>query len=165
MLDDEQAAEQVLRNLRRIIRRITEHSRQLSQEVGLTLAQLVVLKAIGAVDGGELTAAAVCSRVQLSPPTVSRIVDRLEESGLVVRERSRVDRRRVALHLTPAGVERCRSLPVLLHDRFHQRLIALGRNERMALLDALERISAMIDATDIDAAPLLAAGGDVGDGV
>src|SRR5690606_41649554 len=59
----------------------------------------------------DITVALVSARVQLSPATVSRILDRLVKADLVIRERGKRDRRRVKLALTPAGYERFQTLP------------------------------------------------------
>jgi len=151
-------AHEVLRSIRQIVRRISEHSRYLSREVGLTIPQLMCLKAIGELDGEDpdgLTVARVADAVQLSAATVSRIVDRLVKAGLVQRERSERDRRRVCLALTDVGLERFQALPTPMQERFVDSLMALGEDERATLLSALRRIGAMMDATDVDAAPML----------
>ncbi|MGF1467583.1 MAG: MarR family winged helix-turn-helix transcriptional regulator [Sandaracinaceae bacterium] len=157
-------ADAVLRSLRQIIRRVAEHSKDLAREAGLTLPQLLCLKAIGSrEDAPELTVAMVAADVQLSPPTVSRIVDRLERAGLVTRERRARDRRKVCLALTPKGYERYLTLPVPLQDRFLERLMQLEEERRLELLAALRRIVELMDAGGIDAAPMLTPGSDVKD--
>ena len=159
-------AEELLRAIRRIVRRISDHSRRLSQEVGLTLPQLLVLRAIGRLDEeAELTLARVSREVQLSAATVSRIVDRLERAGLVARERKAADRRKVCLSLTPAGVDRFQALPTPLQERFVARLGELSEGESQALLDALQRVLTMMeepDAEEVEVAPMLAPGLDPG---
>lgn len=152
---DEAQAYEVLRAIRRIVRRIADHSRALSREAGLTVPQLMCLKAIGEAGVPEPTLSDVCDKVQLTPPTVSRIVDRLERARLVVRERRSPDRRRVCLVLTPEGRARFETLPTPLQERFVERYHALPEGEQAALLAALERVIEMMEAGDVDAAPIL----------
>ena len=165
--DDGILAHEILRSLRRIVRRISEHSKLLSREAGLTVPQLVCLKAIGeleetyAEEKEEITVARVSSEVHLSPATVSRIVDRLVRADLVARVRAASDRRRVCLSLTPAGLDRFQTLPIPLQERFVRRLAQLPESERRVLMEALAKITEMMDATDLDAAPLLTAGDDI----
>ncbi len=156
-------AEEVLTSIRQIVRRISEHSKYLTREVGLTVPQLMCLKAIGELEEHEpeITVNMVGRRVQLAPATASRIIDRLVRGGLVTRERRSKDRRRVCLSLTPAGLERYQTLPMPLQEKFLQRLGALPDEERRALLDALRRIVEMMDAGRLDAAPILTPGLDV----
>lgn len=160
---DNELAHNVLRAIRRIVRRVSEHSKYLSREVGLTLPQLMCLKAVGelTVDGDEVTVAMVSERVQLSAATVSRVIERLVQAGLVLRERRAQDRRKVCLSLTDAGRGRFVVLPTPLQDRFVHRLLALDPAERQSLLGALERITELMDAENLDAAPMLAPGDDI----
>ena len=58
---DKEIAHEVLRSIRQIVRRISEYSRQLSREVGLTVPQLMCLKAIGDLEDLE----DLCRRLHL----------------------------------------------------------------------------------------------------
>ncbi len=163
MTADPDLADEVLTSIRQIVRRISEHSKYLSREVGLTVPQLMCLKAIGEMEESEteITVAMVGKRVQLASATVSRIIDRIARAGLVTRERRSRDRRRVCLSLTPAGLERFQNLPTPLQEKFIERLGALPNDERRAILEALRRITELMDAADLDAAPMLTPGMDV----
>ena len=83
----------VLVSLRRIIRATDLYSRKLGKRTGLTTPQLVVIQAIGTLR--DPTVSDVAKAVSLSLATVTTILNRLEANGLVHRERSAVDRRRV----------------------------------------------------------------------
>lgn len=154
--DESDIAENVLRAIRRIVRRVSDHSRQLSREVGLTVPQLLVLRAIGTLEDDEVTLAIVSREVQLSPATVSRILDRLERAGLILRERRASDRRKVCLSLTPAGLDRFQTLPTPLQETFVARLNQLSPRQRSSLLRSLERVIDLMEAEGLDAAPILA---------
>lgn len=82
--------------------RLVEHAwaARLAQQ-GLTHAGLVTLHAL--VEGQSLSLAALATRCQVTPQTMTRTLDRLERDGLVQRRRSGADRRRVVVRLTPAG--------------------------------------------------------------
>jgi DNA-binding MarR family transcriptional regulator len=151
----------VLRSIRQIMRKVAAHSWQMSGQIGLTVPQLMCLKAVGDFEEekvSEITVAAVASRVQLSPATVSRIIDRLVRGELVLRERKAKDRRRVCLSLTTSGLERFQNLPTPLQEKFVERLLELPQEERNRLLSALRKISSLMDAEEIDAAPILHTG-------
>lgn len=161
-------ATEVLRAIRRIVRRVAEHSSYLSREVGLTVPQLLCLKAIGELEETsnphEITVAMVAQAVHLGPPTVSRIVDRLERARLVIRQRRAKDRRKVCLSLTPAGTERFQTLPEPLQETFVTRFDRLPERRRAEILSALHHVIDMMEAGELDAAPVLAPGMDVRDG-
>lgn len=147
---------QIVRALRRIIRRTAEHSRQLGRESGLTVPQLLCLRAIRDLQpSGEVTGRSVAEFVQLSEATVSRILDRLEQAGMVIRQRASDDRRRVYHSLSESGEQQLLSMPTPLHEQLLKRLDSLNLEERLELLTAVERIVDFIDAREIDAAPLL----------
>lgn len=156
-------ADQVLREIRRIVRRISQHSKHLARESGLTVPRLLCLKAIGDLEDQDVTITVVGHHVQLSAATVSRIIDSLEKAGLVQRERTAKDRRKVRLTLTPAGYERYLTLPAPLQEEFVTRFMAIREEERRTLLNALQRVNDLMDSSDLDASPLLAPGTELRD--
>ncbi len=149
---------QVVQAIRRIIRRVSSHSRLMAQETGLTLPQLLCMRAIHESEADEVTLARVADAVHLSRSTVSGVIERLVKAGYVTRVRSEVDRRRVHLALTPDGQARLEAVPAPLQDRFLSRLADLPESEQEALLASLHRIVELMDAEDLDAAPLLLPG-------
>lgn len=147
---------QILRAIRRIIRRTSEYSRSVSKHGGVSVPQMLCLKSISEFpDSTEITVAMVAESVQLSAPTVSRILDKLEKGKYVSRERKSKDRRRVCVSLTETGWQRIENLPTPLHEQFLNRLESLDPIECLGLLKALERIVELMDAEGIDASPLL----------
>ncbi len=74
-------------------------------ELGLTTTQLRVLFLVGAAPG--VTAGELATRLAVTPPTISGIVDRLVKMGLMRREDDESDRRLVRNHLTVAGDDAC----------------------------------------------------------
>lgn len=159
---EDEVAYEILRSIRRILRKTSQHSRQLTRQSGLSVTQLLCLKAIGdAGDELELSAAMIAQRVQLSAPTVTRIVDRLELAGYVLRERRSQDRRKICLSVTELGRQRLKQLPTPLQDQFLERLNKLKPDERRELLRSLEKIVEMMEAGDIDASPVLTSEIDV----
>ena len=59
---------------------------------------------------------------------------------------------------TAAGLAILEQSPPLLQERFAQRFASLQEWEQSQLLASLQRIAAMMDAQDIDAAPVLSSG-------
>ncbi|MDY7093007.1 MAG: MarR family transcriptional regulator [Acidobacteriota bacterium] len=163
MRHDDTVGFEVLRALRRILRRVSLHSRELARHTGLTLPQLISLKAIAESADKEVTIGSISSRVSLSSATVSRIIDRLVSKDLVERYRSESDRRKVLLRLTEHGAERYHALPAPLDERFLERLKDISERERLSLLAALDRIVQLMDAEAEDAAPILVEGVEVED--
>lgn len=163
MQQEESPGFQILRAIRRIIRRTSEHSRNVGKRSGVSVPQMLCLKAIAEFPSDdEITVVMVANAVQLSAATVSRILDRLEKTGLILRERRSTDRRKVCLSLTEAGQQKLANLPTPLHEQFLERLDLLDPVERLGLLKALERIVELMDAEGLDASPMLTPELDVG---
>lgn len=140
--------------LRRVIRAVDQHSRRLAHSHGLTGPQAVVMQETlraGAITPGELA-----RRISLSQATVTDIVKRLEQRGLLARQRSTNDKRKVVLEVTDKGRELLQAAPPLLQDTFVQRFSRLAEWEQLLLLSSLQRIAELMDAQGLDAAPLLA---------
>lgn len=148
--------EQVLVSLRRIMRATEIHAKALARETGLTTSQFLVLLNIS--ESGELTIGGIAKRVNLSQATVTSIVDRLAEAGLVVRQRGDSDKRKVFVQLTEAGRELVERTPSALQERFAERFQQLEEWQQSMILTAVEQIARLMDADAIDAAPVLDAG-------
>lgn len=148
--------EEVLVAIRRIIRAIDLQSRKLVQSHGLTGPQALVLKEAGRAQ--PLTAGELAAKVNLSQATITDIVKRLEKRGLLSRERSQTDKRRIIISLSEQGRELVAQSPPLLQERFSTRFAELKDWEQNQLLYAVQRLAAMMDADEIDASPVLASG-------
>ncbi|MEE4110410.1 MAG: MarR family transcriptional regulator, partial [Halieaceae bacterium] len=90
-----------------------------------------------------------------SQATITTILTQLEKRGLLTRQRSDVDRRRVHVSLTDEGRRVLAAAPKPLQDSFAARFEALERWEQHQLVAVLERVASMMDAHMLDAAPLL----------
>ncbi|UXI02838.1 MarR family winged helix-turn-helix transcriptional regulator [Photobacterium sp. TY1-4] len=148
--------EEVLIALRQIIRAIDLHSRKLNKVAGLTGPQLVLMRAIR--DSGEVTIRQLSNNTNMSQATATTILDRLEKRGLVVRERSKLDKRKVHAYLTEQGKESLAKAPMLLQESFISRFQQLDDWEQSLLLSSVQRISSMMNAEHLDVAAVLEVG-------
>lgn len=145
--------EDVLVALRKILRAISMQSRQLSHQSGITTPQLLVMKAIQRI--GPVSIGILSREVNLSQATVTAIVDRLEKKAFVQRERSQVDRRRVHVALMEKGTTALQTAPSPIQESFSRAFSRLEDWEQTLILSSLQRVAAMMNATDLEAAPLL----------
>tara|TARA_R110000823_G_scaffold27609_20_gene80569 strand:+ start:36632 stop:37108 length:477 start_codon:yes stop_codon:yes gene_type:complete len=143
----------VLVSLRRIIRATDMQSKRMEKLCGLTIPQVMVLRAINEL--GDVTVKRISEEVSLSQATVTTILNRLESRKLVERMRGEVDKRVVNARLTQAGRETLSAAPLLLHEKFIERFESLESWEQTQILSSMQRIAAMMDAEQIDASPLL----------
>ncbi|WP_417608720.1 MarR family winged helix-turn-helix transcriptional regulator [Parasphingorhabdus sp.] len=139
--------------LRQINRAIDLHSKKLEKETGQTTPQLLLLKELA--KHGRAKPSVVAKSVHLSHATVTSIVDRLEKSGMVTREKSEDDRRSVEIVLTEKGRECIENAPELLQEDFLVSLSQLEPWEQNLLISSVQRIAGMMDANQIETAPIL----------
>lgn len=143
----------VLVALRRLIRAADIHSKKLVKTSGLTAPQLLLLQALK--EGTDMTVGALATQINLSQATVTTIIDRLERRNLVTRVRSSVDKRKVHVYLTDDASEILKTAPTALQEQFVDRFLKLEAWEQNMILASLQRVGVMMDAEDIDAAPVL----------
>lgn len=148
--------EEVLVALRRVIRATDLHSKHLAKTTGLTAPQILLLQNIR--DQGEVTIGELANEVSLSQATVTTILDRLEKRGLVYRERSKSDKRKVHAYLTDEAMDVLKSAPIPLQEQFKRQFADLKEWEQTMMLSALQRVAQMMDAQHIDASPVLDVG-------
>lgn len=146
----------ILRSLRRITRAIDMHSRWMASHFGLTVPQLVCLRTLAKQQ--DLTPSALSREVDLSQATITGIVDRLVKRGLVDRQRSETDRRRVTLSITDAGNTLLEASPSPLQERFLTQLSELPLDNQKVIETVLEQVVRMMGAEDLDAAKMLTSG-------
>ncbi|MGB2954299.1 MAG: MarR family transcriptional regulator [Gaiellaceae bacterium] len=108
---------------RAALRQFMRASERIARKSGLTPQRhLLLLMIKGAPDGRERsTVTELAQRLQLAQSTVTELVRRAEDAGLVERERSENDARVAHLHLTPEGERRLRD-SFRSHDREREEL-------------------------------------------
>ena len=121
---------------RAALRRFLRISERNARDAGLTPQRYLLLLMIkGAADHSEQsTVTELSDRLQLAQSTVTELVRRAEEIGLVDRERSSVDGRITHLRLTPEGERRLRAT------------FTSNASERQTLLDAFDGLRGRVTA-------------------
>jgi DNA-binding MarR family transcriptional regulator len=101
----------------------------------LTLTQVRALRRLakGPKALGELG-----TELGLTPPSVTRVVDRLEERGLIERRRDASDRRKVVAAILPAGVRLVTSVPLFEASAIRRAAESLAPADRERIARALE---------------------------
>jgi DNA-binding MarR family transcriptional regulator len=138
----------VLDAVRRIVHALRASSRRAEQDVGLSGAQLFVLQKLA--ETPEMSVNELAARTHTHQSSVSTVVSRLVEKGLVRRARSTADARRVALSIAPRAQRVVGRGPDVAQDRLIRAVedLPAARRRELALgLGALAR------ALDGDARP------------
>lgn len=114
--------------LRAALRRFLHLSELTAREAGLTPRQhLLLLMVKGTPDySRQASVGDLCERMQLAQSTVTELVDRAADAGLVTREHSLLDGRITFVQLTPTGERRLAHVFTSLVDERTQLLRALA---------------------------------------
>jgi len=143
----------LLDSIRRIVKVLRVASRDAEKRVGLSGAQLFVLHKLA--EGGVLSVNDLAERTHTHQSSVSVVVHRLQEQGLVDLERSAADARQAQIRVTPAGKAVLRSAPAAAQDRVIDAVGRLPRKDVQQLADLLEMLLEKIGIDGETAAPML----------
>lgn len=105
---------------------------------GLTLTQYNVLRILRGAEPDGLCRADVQSRMLTPVPDVTRLLDRLEAAGFVVRERDETDRRFVIARITRDGLDLLERLDGPVEELHEDQLGHLPRSDLRRLVELLE---------------------------
>ncbi|NJC69941.1 MarR family transcriptional regulator [Planosporangium thailandense] len=112
------------------------------------LGQNLLLEELWLTDG--LTPGEAATRLGITGPTVVRMAQRMEETGLVTRRRDDRDGRLVRIYLTDRGRQLQEPIEVEFQQRDVRLLAGFSPQERAQLAGYLERILANLDSYDRD---------------
>jgi DNA-binding MarR family transcriptional regulator len=135
----------VLDSIRRIVQILRESSRE-AEKRGLSGPQLFILRTLAETPGLSLNQLAERTRTHQS--SVSVVVARLVEQGLVARSTAAGDARRAELRLSLEGLQRIRSAPRTAQERLVAAVDALPRASRMRLASVLDALVRELDVGD-----------------
>jgi DNA-binding MarR family transcriptional regulator len=128
--------------LRPVLLRVGRELRREARAVGISPEQVSLLVAIKYAPG--IGVRELAARERVSPPAMSKHVDRLERDGLVARTPSADDRRRVGLTLTDEGQRVLRRVRSRRTAWLASRLGELSPAELAAVEAAVEPLSHLL---------------------
>ena len=144
----QEAAEQPLRqdvllslvgyNCRRAYLNIQSMFVERMEPFGLRTVDFTVLSLLKA--NPNITQKRLAQAIDVSPPNVAILLDRLEERGLLVRQRNPLDKRSQTLVLTAEGTRLCAKAEVMVSALERDATSALTAHEREQLLALLQKI-------------------------
>lgn len=140
--DREETLAHVVQTVHRIFKVVDTFSRQALREFGVSGPQIWALRAIDAYAG--LTIGGLAEKMYLHISTVSGILDRLEERGLIERRRSSDDRRVTRLQVTARGRGVLARAPEPPRSLVLRGLRALPAAELRRLRRALDTLAAIM---------------------
>ena len=147
MVQKTEMVSSIIDNLRRVFKVVNEQSKKAEHETGLTGPQLWTIKVIS--DFAPIRVSDLARRIYLHPATVVGILDRLESRGLVVRIRSRDDRRVVKIELTADGRKLVVSAPEVAQGLLVAGLETLTPAKLISINSALKQLVQILGAQEL----------------
>jgi MarR family transcriptional regulator, multiple antibiotic resistance protein MarR len=117
-------------------------------KIGFTAAQWPILRAVA--DGETPIAADLCRQFTYDTGSMTRMLNRLEEKGVIVRESDHEDRRVVRLRITPAGRKIYPKLRDATIDVLNRMLSGFPAQEVRQLHAQLRRMNANLEYVNDD---------------
>ena len=151
-----QRTDDALIALRQISNAISAGSRKLAKASSISVSQLIALQEVNRA--GTLSPSQLAERMSLSRGTITTLTRKMEMLGLILRAPDSIDKRRHYFSLTPEGKIALADAPELLHEKFTTSFSTLQAWEQAQIISALERVASLIDADEIEAAPILDVG-------
>jgi len=110
----------------------------LLKQRGLSPTQYNVLRILRGAGEEGLPCREIAIRMIKRGPDVTRLLDRMEVKGWVMRRRRKSDRRVILVRITPAGLKLVRSLDEPVRGLHRRRLGRMGAKKLRTLLGLLE---------------------------
>jgi DNA-binding MarR family transcriptional regulator len=127
---------QVALRIRESITKVNRRLRQTRPLGDLTIAQISAMQSLEAA--GALTPRELAEAERVQPPTITRIIARLEERGLIQRTPHPTDGRQVILSPSPAGRQLLAEYQRVRDEWLAKRVSRLTAEERSTLHRAAE---------------------------
>jgi DNA-binding MarR family transcriptional regulator len=147
------ASEQVYKTLRSIFRIFSMQSKEIQKELGLTSAQLIILKEVQ--KNPILTTTQIAKSIGISQSTATLILDKLADKGMIERNRDSVDKRKWFITLTPKAASVLERAPLPLHNEFKNRYSQLPQWQQAQILYVLELVLSMFNKEVDDSLPII----------
>jgi DNA-binding MarR family transcriptional regulator len=109
------------------------------EDSGITGQQYNVLRILRGAGEAGLPTLDIAERMIEQTPGITRLIDRLEEKGLVTRERCPTDRRQVFCRIGAAGLTLLAGLDGPVKDAAADAFAGLERDEVLQLIELLDR--------------------------
>jgi DNA-binding MarR family transcriptional regulator len=148
--DNNQLAREVLGKFRVVFSSIKKHFREIENQCGVSGAQVWAMWEISRTPGMRVTELAKTLSVHQS--TISNLLDKIEERGMLRKERPRDDQRSVHLYLTESGYEIMRRAPKPMSGILPDALQRLPFGTLYRLREDMDALLSLMSAKDASAA-------------
>lgn len=146
---------EILIKIRRIVRSINLESKKVQKEYGISIPQVLCLGFLKNANSYQATQGEIKEFLNLNSSTISGIINRLEQKGLLARLPKSGDKRKVYIALTSKGNDLLEQVPPLLHERLSKKLQLLQPELICQIENSLDKLIELFEINELEASPLI----------
>lgn len=139
---------EIIYQIRRLMQAGSLYTKELNKKYQVSAAQLNCMLAL--YEQGPMPLSHIARTIFVKPSTVTGIIDRLEQKGLVTRSRRSPDRRVITIELSPSGEELARNAPPPIQQKIIDGLRSLSPEDAEKILRGLQALTEMLDVQDLE---------------
>ncbi len=138
----------IIYSIRRLMQAGELYTKELNKIYNISAAQLNCLLTI--YEHGPLSPSHIARNILVNSSTVTGIIDRLEQKGLVRRLRISSDRRIITVELTKNGVVLAENAPPPIQWKIIDGLNKISETEIKRIASTLAKLTNMLDVQDLE---------------
>ena len=138
----------IIYSIRRLMQAGELYTKELNKKYNVSAAQVNCLLAL--YENGPLPPSQIAKYIMVNSSTVTGIIDRLEQKGLVKRWRISQDRRIITVQMTETGKKLAENAPPPIQQKIIDGLKRLTPHEIDQIVDSLQSLTGMLDVQDLE---------------
>jgi len=148
LLKDYYGKKEIIYSIRRLMQGSERYTKEINKKYNVSAAQVNCLLALH--EYGPLPPSQIAKMILVNSSTVTGIIDRLEQKGLVQRQRISQDRRVITIQLTESGKTLAENAPSPIQQKIIDGLKKLNPQEIEHIVNALNMLTNMLDVQDLE---------------
>jgi DNA-binding MarR family transcriptional regulator len=141
-------SKEIIFSIRKLMQAGEFYTKELNKKYQVSAPQLNCLLSL--YENGPLPPSQIAKHIMVKSSTVTGIVDRLEQKGLVKRFRNSPDRRIITIELTDSGKNLAKNAPPPIQQKIIDGLKKLSEDELDQIIFPLTKLTDMLDVQDLD---------------
>ena len=138
---------EIIYSIRRLMQAGELYTKELNKIYNISSAQLNCLVTL--YENGPLPPSQIAKLMMVNSSTITGIIDRLEQKGLVKRMRISTDRRVITVDLTKNGKVLAENAPPPIQYKLFDGLSNVSEKEIKNIADSLLKLTDMLDVQDL----------------
>ncbi|MBC2696232.1 MAG: MarR family transcriptional regulator [Desulfobacteraceae bacterium] len=139
---------EIIFSIRKLMQAGEFYTKELNKKYRVSAPQLNCILSL--YENGPLPPSQIAKHIMVKSSTVTGIVDRLEQKGLVKRFRNSPDRRIITIELTDSGKNLAKNAPPPIQQKIIDGLKKLSKDELDQIILPLTKLTDMLDVQDLD---------------